>query len=100
MIWLKRRFAYADFAPYQDRLGQLQLANASQYREFMMVSRKEGAPGESDYYVSLPNDTFERLFDGFVRVADAELPREINTILLADTTCDEYTSRFTFKRVE
>jgi hypothetical protein len=38
MIWATRRFAAADYAPYQDRLGELMWANTPLHGQFMMAS--------------------------------------------------------------
>ncbi len=97
MIWAKRRFAYAEFAPYQDIMEKLLMANATQYQEFLMVSVNAGGPGESDYYIGLPNKTLLAPFDKFQEVSEAELPKEIDTFLLGDQTKEPFTSRFKFK---
>jgi hypothetical protein len=34
MIWIKRRFNAADYAPYMDRLEKLLMTNATLYREW------------------------------------------------------------------
>jgi hypothetical protein len=97
MFWAKRRFAYAEFAPYQDMMEKLLMANATLYREFIMVSVKAGDPGENDYYVGLPNKSLLAPFDGFQEVSEAQLPKEIDTLLVADATKEPFTSRFKFK---
>ena len=53
MIWAKRRFAYADYAPYQDQMEKLLMANAPLYQQFLMVSTKTDDPGVSTYYVGV-----------------------------------------------
>ncbi len=98
MVWAKRRFAYAEFAPYQDMMEKLLMANPTQYQEFLMVSVKAGAPGESDYYIGLPNKILLAPFDGFQEVRETELPKEIDTFLLGDQTKEPFTSRFKFRR--
>ena len=97
MVWAKRRFAYAEFAPYQDLLGKLLFTFPIQYPEFIMVSVKAEGPGESDYYVGVPNKALLAGFDGFQDVSEAQLPKEIDTLLIADATKEPFKSRFEFK---
>jgi hypothetical protein len=98
MIWLKRRFYAAEFGPYQDKLGELMMAMPTRYAEFLMVSTETEKPLVSDYYVGLPTETMAPFFDGFERVTEAELPREIDTFLLGDQTKEPFTSRFRFRK--
>lgn len=65
VIWAKRRFEFAAYAPYQDRLEKLLMANAPLYRQFIMVSTNTDDPGVSDYYIGVPSDVFLTGFDGF-----------------------------------
>jgi len=97
MIWAKRRFAYANFAPYSDRMEQLAMANPTLYREFIMVSTKGNGPGEAMYYVGVPHETFMAGFNGFGRVNESALPKLIDSVQFADTTTEEFTGRFEFK---
>jgi hypothetical protein len=97
MHWAKRQFAYAAFAPYQDRLEKLLRANPARYREFIMVSTDTEKPGVSTYYVGVPEKPFLAIFDGFTPVEEVGLPKEIDTLLIADATTDEFKSRFKFK---
>ena len=73
MVWGKRRFAFADYKPYFDRLEKLLMANAQRYAQFIMVSTKVDAR-ESDYYVGVPDNALLALFDGFepVEIGAAE----------------------------
>jgi len=97
-MWAKRRFKYAEFAPYQDILGELQMANAKICGQFIMVSvDTKDEPGESEYYVGVPNKAFLMPFVGFQQIQESELPREIDTLLLADVASEEFQRRFTFK---
>jgi hypothetical protein len=32
MEWIKWRFQYAEYAPYMDKLGELQMQNPAQYQ--------------------------------------------------------------------
>lgn len=78
MIWGKRRFEDADYGPYMDKLEMLLLADASHAAEYSMVS-VEAEQGQ-DYYVGVPGEGQMKHFDGFARVADADLPEIIDTI--------------------
>jgi hypothetical protein len=97
MIWAKREFTWAEYGPYQDRLAELMLANAPQYREFMMVGVNKPDRSKGDYYVGLPSPAFLALFDGFEVVPESELPRQIDCILVADATTDEFRARFAMR---
>jgi hypothetical protein len=74
------------------------LANAEQYHEFIMVATDTDQPNVSAYWVGVPSEALFTAFDGFERVAEADLPREIDTLLVADATKEPFTSRFKFKR--
>ena len=77
MIWGKRRFEDADYGPYMDRLDKLAMADAIRATDYLMVSTKTDK-GECNYYVGVPNEDFMRFFDGFSRVDESDLPREID----------------------
>lgn len=51
----------------------------------------------SEYYVGVPNKVLFAVFDGFEEVSEGELPKEIDTLLLAAAGETEFTSRFKFK---
>jgi hypothetical protein len=53
--------------------------------------------GVGDYYVGVPDEVSILAFDGFARVAEAELPREVDIFHLGDHTSSEFTSRFKIK---
>lgn len=97
MIWLKRSFHAADFAPYQDKLADLMMAMPQRCAEFLMVSIENG-PIDGEYYVGLPDETLAPFFDRFTRVAEADLPKEIDTFHVGDQTKEPFTSRFRFKK--
>jgi hypothetical protein len=98
MMWVKRRFQFAEYAPYMDLLEKLLMANPTLYQEFIMVSVKtEDKSGESEYYVGVPNKALLARFDGFTPVEESELPKEIDTVLIADQTKEPFRSRFRFK---
>ena len=98
MIWAKRRFAYADYSPYFDRMEKLLLSNPTLFRKFIMVSTKASGPGESNTYVGVPNETFLAGFDDFELVQESALPKVIDTLHIADATTDEFKSRFEFRQ--
>jgi hypothetical protein len=99
MIWGKRDFDGPAYGPYQDRLQQLLFAHPGQYREFIMVATDTDRPGISTYWVGVPSEILFTPFDGFERVKEAELPKEIDALLVADATKEPFTSRFKFKRL-
>ena len=82
MIWVKRRFAYADYAPYQDRMEKLLMANAPLYQQFLMVSTKADDPDVSTYYVGVQSESFPVGFGGFERVSEDALPKQIDVLHL------------------
>jgi hypothetical protein len=96
MIWAKRRFEYAAYAPYQDLLEKLLMANSTLYREFIMVCTETDDPGVSDYYVGVPNRAFLAAFDRFEIIGEDQLPKVIDTLCVADASTEEFTSRFRF----
>ena len=98
MIWAQRRFAFAEYAPYQDRLEKLLMSNALLYRQFIMVCTDvAGEPGVSDYYVGMPSEEFLADLDGFEQVSEHELPKLIDSLCVADASTDEFKSRFRFR---
>jgi hypothetical protein len=60
MIWGKRRFELADYAPYQVRLAKLMLENPSLHSQFIMVSTVTDVPNVFDYYVGVPSRAFPK----------------------------------------
>ena len=97
MIWATRRFAAADYAPYQDRLGELMWANTPLYGQFMVVSvGTDRGRGMNDIYVGVPTAAFLAQFDGFRIIPEEELPKEIDTLLIG--TINEFTSHFRFRQ--
>ena len=97
MIWGRRQLAKADLARYHARIIKLLYANPAQYREFMMVGTKTEAPTVGIYYVGVPIEAFMEAFDGFELVKAADLPREIDTVIVADVSSEEFKSRFGFR---
>ena len=51
-----------------------------------MVSTETGTPLVSDYFVGLPAEHLTSAFQGYERVAEADLPKEIDTFLIGDQT--------------
>ena len=98
MYWAKRQFAYAEYAPFQSKLQTLLMANARRHREFMMVATDTREAGVSTYFVGVPDNGFLAGFDGFTAIEEAELPKEIDTLLVADGTSEEFKSRFRFRK--
>jgi hypothetical protein len=97
MFWAKRRFEFAAYGPYQDRLDKLQMAFPTMASQFIMVSTKiKGYI--SDYYVGVPRKEFLADFDGFSDVAEQELPKEIDEVLLANSASDEFSNRFQLRQ--
>lgn|SRR5262245_32674932 len=94
MFWAKRRFSYAEYAPYQELLGRLSLAHPTFYPEFIMVTTNTDKRGVSDYFIGLPNQSLFVGFDGFEPVREDDLPKEIDSVLVADTTKEPFKSRF------
>lgn len=82
MIWGSRRFEDAEYAPYMDKLSQLMLADAKRASQYMMVSTEEDGAGVATFYISVPDEALMRLFDGFERVPEAALPKEIDVLHL------------------
>jgi hypothetical protein len=93
LIWAKRQFARADYGPYQDRLAKLELVNAPQQRFYMLgVSPPDRT--KSDYYVGLPSPAYLAIFDGFEVVSEAEVPHQIDCVLVGDIIADVFQGRF------
>lgn len=80
MFWAKRQFKWADYAPYQDRLGNLIMQNPTRYREFMMFSVEKKA-GLADIYVGVPTKEFMALFDRFEPVSEDAVPKVVDSLL-------------------
>jgi hypothetical protein len=97
MNWAKRDFRFAEYAPYMDRLEALLIANPTLYRQFIMVSTKTDDPAIGTYFIGMPSHLLLSAFDGFAPVAESELPKEIDTLLIADATTEEFKSRFGFR---
>jgi len=85
MIWVTRRFAAADYAPYQDRLDELMWANTPLHAQFMMVGVETGEPGMNDIYVGVPTAAFLAEFDGFRIIPEEELPKEWGAARIIET---------------
>lgn len=98
MFWAKRQFAYAAFAPYQDRLEKLLMTNPTRYSQFIMVSVDTDKVGVGTYFVGVPEKVLLVGFDGFEAIQESELPKQIDTLLIADATTDEFKSRFRFRK--
>jgi hypothetical protein len=97
VTWGKRQFSDSEFARYHDRLVKLLYRYPTRYREFMMVNTKTENPSARMYYVGVPTDVFMQAFDGFELVKDQDLPKEIDTVIVADVRSDEFENRFQFR---
>jgi hypothetical protein len=95
MVWGKRRFGFADYSPYFDRLEVLLMANPTIYQQFIMVSTNTDDVNVSDYYVGVPNPTLMVAFDGFEPVDETKMPKVIDTLHIGDTS--EIKRRFQFR---
>jgi hypothetical protein len=100
MIWLKRRFHGADYAPYQDLVEKLVLRMPTRNAEFIMVrADTEEDPLVSTYYVGLPDGTPTGQFDGFERVDESIFPIEVDTCLVSGDEAEElFVSQIKFKQ--
>jgi hypothetical protein len=96
MVWVKRTFTFADYAPYFDILKRLLLQNPTRYREFIMVSIDLANSRDSVYFVGVPDKSFLVHFDGFEPVDEKDLPKIIDTLHIAEGSSPEFTSRFEF----
>jgi len=96
MVWGKRAFSNSDFSRYHEILLKLLYANPAHHREFMMVSIKTEDPTLRMYYVGVPLETFTVEFDEFEHVPDEELPKLIDTVIVADVKSDDFVSRFRY----
>ena len=96
MIWAKRRFSGADYSPYMKLLGDLQLAMPNP-QEFAMVARNVRGVIEQDVYVGVPTTQLLAAFDGFEPVSEADLPKEIDQILVEMPTSVEVARLFTLR---
>jgi hypothetical protein len=96
MIWAKRRFAADSYGKYHDRLGDLQMAMPNRHREFMMMARKSDTVGEQDIYIAVPSKELLSSFDGFEIISESELPKEVDTLLLAEH--GEFEKRFRVRK--
>ncbi len=95
MVWAKRRFKWAEYARYQDLIGDLQLKDATRFRDYLMFSVDTEKSGEAEIYISLPDTVMLALFDGFEAVPETDLPKDVDGLLLGDVTA--FDARFKFK---
>jgi len=59
-----------------------------------MAATDSDGPRASTYWVGVPSEALFALFDGFEQVQEADLPKEVNTLLVADATKEPFASRF------
>jgi hypothetical protein len=98
MFWARRDFKSADHGPYPDRLVKLMMADVARRRQYIMVSVKRQKVMDNVVYVGVPDSGLLALFDGFERVAEAQLPKEIDVRLVAQGSSVEFTSRFKYRQ--
>lgn len=98
MFWAKRDFNYSNYMPYQSALAELQAIYVHRHTEFIMVSIDKISPGLSTYYIGVPERFLLGAFDGFEAVMESELPRFVDSLLLADLASKEFSKRFEFHR--
>jgi hypothetical protein len=96
MVWGKRACSSAEFGRYHDHLLKLLYANPAHYQEFMMVSTKTEDPTLRMYYVGVPLEKFTEGFERFEYVPDEELPKVIDTVIVADVKSAEFITRFRY----
>ena len=98
MIWAKRRFSGTEYTPYQEKFVPLMRAQKSRSEQFVMVAVDGEPAGASDCYVGVPDELCLRLFDGFARVSEDELPGAVDKVLVADRTKGDVATRFKLRR--
>jgi len=98
MIWAKRRFSGTEYMPYQEKFAPLMRAQRSRSEQFVMVAVDGETTGASDCYVGVPDELCLRLFDGFARVSEDELPGAVDKVLVADRTKGDVATRFKLRR--
>jgi hypothetical protein len=96
MNWGKRALSDIDFGRHHEHLLKLLYLNPGRYREFMMVATKTEDPAFRMYYVGVPPEVPTRAFEGFEYVPDEELPKEIDTVIVAAVESEEFRSRFRY----
>jgi|LNAP01.1.fsa_nt_gb hypothetical protein len=98
MIWAKRRLSSDEYIPYQEKFGPLMRAQKSRCHEFVMVAVDGDPTGAGEYYVGVPDELSLRLFDGFSRVNEDELPEAVDKVLVAGRTNAAVVTRFKLRR--
>ena len=98
MIWLKKRFQFAEYAPAMDLLEKLMMSMPARYSEFLMVSTETGQAGVSDYYIGVPSLEMAGPFRDFEKISENDLPKVIDTSHLGDSTKEPFASHFKFKK--
>jgi hypothetical protein len=79
--WRKKLMALDDWAPFQDKFADLQMAFAAQHEDFAMFSKGHPADELTEIYITSPNnDLVERLSPGGWE--DSEPPSGERVILL------------------
>jgi hypothetical protein len=98
MNWGKRTLSdIEDFGRYHEQLLKLLYSNPGRYQEFMMVTTKTEDPASRMYFVGVPPEVPTGAFEGFEYVSDEELPKEIDSVIVAAVESEEFTSRFRYR---
>jgi hypothetical protein len=97
MNWGKRALSnIEDSSRYHEHLLKLLYSNPGRYQEFMMVTTKTEEPTSRMYYVGVPPEVPTGAFEGFEYVPEGELPKEIDSVIVAAVESEEFTSRFRY----
>lgn len=94
MFWVKRALKASEFPPYQHKMQVLLLAFPLSQADLIMVSVATEKAGQSICYVGVPLKEMLWIFDGFERVDEDNLPRQIDAVWVADQTQEPFTTRF------
>ena len=92
MIWGKRRFAYAQSAPYQEKMEKLLMSNVAQYPESSWSAPTPMIPSTALFRQTrfvFANSTGSS-------ACKSELPKEIDPPLVADAAKEPFLSRLKF----
>jgi len=91
MIWAKRDFQFAEYAPYQVQFEELHFKLGGPAAMMMVMAKKNARL--SDVIISLPDAKFLRMFEGFEIIDESELPKEVS-ILCVNHATDDFEKRF------
>ena len=89
-IWIKRRFAFADYAADQDRFEQLWQILGHPI-DMMMIAT--GRVSDQTLYARLPSSELAKEFPGWTIISDSELPEAASVLLCVPA---EFEKRFKY----